>query len=509
MQQNSQELESFRRQWLKEIAAGQTVSTQRPRRSRSRGAGRSAATRAPAATNASLAAPVTAASGEKEAEALAPSAETTPAPESAPSNHERAIDYYLAAVICEQEGKLGDALVNYRNAFKHNPNVDVAYRRLLQERAQSKSKNELKQAEIGLQRQWQANRTSKQHQKHREDIPMSYVPMGLISVIPDEKALGEKAFPSQLSEVDELVSQFGELSLECQPLVESRPVHINRLPQELIVHVLKILSVIDVQAVGRAAAMCRRLAMLSRDPHLWRFANIYSHIHPVSGRTLDARASLGFGSGQDAHLMPLRPLTMRQLVSELPQYRDDWRAMYMHRPRVRFDGVYISTCNYVRPGSNDNSFFAPVYLVTYYRYLRFYRDGTCVKLLTPDEPALVVRKLAWDCRLKGVQRGIYTVGMAACDGGADASDPDGDPLLLHPASLARRVKVVVRDPVRGAIDFCLELSIGSTHHGKHNKLSWINYTSIDGDSRITEYDLATFKPFYFSRVRSYTATPSL
>jgi F-box protein 9 len=61
-----------------------------------------------------------------------------------------------------------------------------------------------------------------------------------------------------------------------------------------------------------------------------------------------------------------------------------WRLMFHTRPRIRFSGVYISTVNYVRPGAssaNQVSWNTPVHIVTYYRYLRFFRDGTVLSLL--------------------------------------------------------------------------------------------------------------------------------
>ena len=62
--------------------------------------------------------------------------------------------------------------------------------------------------------------------------------------------------------------------------------------------------------------------------------------------------------------------------------------MFRNRPRLRFGGVYISTVNYVRPGASlpnqQMTWSTPLHVVTYYRYLRFYRDGSCISLLTTE-----------------------------------------------------------------------------------------------------------------------------
>ena len=46
-----------------------------------------------------------------------------------------------------------------------------------------------------------------------------------------------------------------------------------------------------------------------------------------------------------------------------------------------------------RPGTSETGWNQPVHLVTYYRYLRFFPDGTIVKHLTTNEPTHVVRNL--------------------------------------------------------------------------------------------------------------------
>ena len=77
-------------------------------------------------------------------------------------------------------------------------------------------------------------------------------------------------------------------------------------------------------------------------------------------------------------------------------YSSSWQQMFRLRPRIRFNGCYISTNNYIRPGQAAPShvtWSSPVHIVTYYRYLRFFRDGTVISLLTTTEPAEVVHHL--------------------------------------------------------------------------------------------------------------------
>jgi F-box protein 9 len=78
-----------------------------------------------------------------------------------------------------------------------------------------------------------------------------------------------------------------------------------------------------------------------------------------------------------------------------PMYPSHKKMLHL-RPRLRFNGCYISTVNYIRPGGNTASqvsWNTPVHIVTYFRYLRFFRDGTCASLLTTTEPGDVVHHL--------------------------------------------------------------------------------------------------------------------
>lgn len=69
--------------------------------------------------------------------------------------------------------------------------------------------------------------------------------------------------------------------------------------------------------------------------------------------------------------------------------------MYIERPRVCFNGCYISKTSYIRYGerSFQDQFYRPVHLIEYYRYLRFFSDGTILMLTTADEPQYTVHKL--------------------------------------------------------------------------------------------------------------------
>lgn len=63
--------------------------------------------------------------------------------------------------------------------------------------------------------------------------------------------------------------------------------------------------------------------------------------------------------------------------SLITHYNGNWRAMFVEKPRLNFNGAYISRTTYIRQGepSFQDHGYRQSYLVEYFRYLRFYPDG--------------------------------------------------------------------------------------------------------------------------------------
>jgi F-box protein 9 len=174
----------------------------------------------------------------------------------------------------------------------------------------------------------------------------------------------------------------------------------------LLIEIIDCVAQNDIADLSRLSQVCKRFAYLTAtEDGIWkRLAHgsrfgiggmrfTFEHDiakHPTFSKSFSSSfASLSLFASQ-THQTTL-PITL-PLTPSYPTYR----SMFRHRPRIRFSGVYISTVNYVRPGANNAnslSWNAPVHVVTYYRYLRFYRDGGCISLLTTTEPAEVVPHL--------------------------------------------------------------------------------------------------------------------
>jgi F-box protein 9 len=187
-------------------------------------------------------------------------------------------------------------------------------------------------------------------------------------------------------------------------------------------------------------------------------------------------------------------------------YSSSWRQMFRLRPRIRFNGCYISTNNYIRPGQaapSHMTWSSPIHIVTYYRYLRFFRDGSCISLLTTAEPVDVIHHLT-------------PALMATHQHGANAHLPSAVmqqalrgrwrliPAAEHPDGSEGAV-CVETDGVIPKYMYRMDLSLRSAGRGpRNNKLAWSAYWFYN---RLTD-DWAEFsrrneKPLFWSRVKSY------
>ena len=160
------------------------------------------------------------------------------------------------------------------------------------------------------------------------------------------------------------------------------------------------------------AQVCKRLAYLViTEDKIWKSVTLseeygfpamhYNYATTIEGRPLEDKYEelrpyqdeSDSNSTSDLRLQTFKSLSYTQ--SLLPAPYPSYRQMFRTRPRLRFNGCYISTVNYARPGahaSNSLAWGAPVLVVTYFRYLRFFRDGTAISLLSTTEPARCYRR---------------------------------------------------------------------------------------------------------------------
>ncbi|KAJ8264701.1 hypothetical protein GJAV_G00152750 [Gymnothorax javanicus] len=238
----------------------------------------------------------------------------------------------------------------------------------------------------------------------------------------------------------------------CEPELETTQVHISALPTEVLMYIFRwvVSSELDLRALEQLSLVCRGFYICARDPEIWRSACLR-----VWGRGC-------------TKMMPF----------------SSWREMFLERPRVRFDGVYISKTTYIRQGEESlDGFYRAWHQVDYYRYLRFFSDGQVMMLTTPEDPLTVIprlrsRNLRLDAKVADYQKNKFY---------RRSSGPDSDR------------------------SFHVGLQLCSGGSQRFNKLVWIHHSChityrSTGETVITAFNVdKTYTPLFFARVKSYTA----
>ncbi|KAL3233605.1 F-box protein HRT3 [Nakaseomyces bracarensis] len=161
---------------------------------------------------------------------------------------------------------------------------------------------------------------------------------------------------------------------------------------------------------------------------------------------------------------------------------NDKLKMLTERPFIKFQGLYISVVNVLRLGANDEgslSLQKPIQILTYYRYFRFYKDGTCLRLLTTDEPSVIVKHFSKANKPKGSEVCQWAIGI----------DYNFGVLNIRRSN--------------DKYDFHEQFIIKNRGRRKHHQLEWVKSVAVDREGTILENSLKNERSFNFSRVKSY------
>jgi F-box protein 9 len=344
--------------------------------------------------------------------------------------------------------------------------------------------------------------------------------------------------PGFSSSLKQLLEDFSTLRIEAAPPpTDASPQErspLGELPEEILTQILTNVAVEDVASFARMATVCKRMAYLVfTEESIWKVvatrdeygfpAMHYDYVTDIEGFSLEANNSIAryldndFVDEEDLALPPTpeqRSQAFSIITDQLlhSHYASSWRQMFRLRPRIRFNGCYISTVNYTRPGAtstNTLTWGAPVHVVTYFRYLRFFRDGTCISLLTTSEPADVVHHLIKD-NLHGNHHSGSLLPSAvmkdALRGRWRLTGPFSSAVESETGEPEQEGEVVIE--TEGVVTkYIYKLVLSMSHAGKgarNNKLGWKWFGSWN---RLTddwgEFGLKNDRAFYWSRVKSY------
>ena len=183
---------------------------------------------------------------------------------------EKSLEIYKRAVTHEQRGEIDDALRLYKQAFRIHEDVARIY-----ERQESLPSNiiEIDSSPIRIQREGKRTLSELDTIRLTQD-------MSKLHVSSDSSVVNAFSLPANHGVVTgtlaSIISSWASLSLTFEREDETQPVHMQTLPDELLVHVLNFL---DTTTLERFALIDRKARVLTLDSTIWRYVRCHTLVH--------------------------------------------------------------------------------------------------------------------------------------------------------------------------------------------------------------------------------------
>lgn len=238
---------------------------------------------------------------------------------------------YKHACKCEAEGDLTAALNFYQKAFRLVPDIN------------EKQVHNIAQRLDGH----QPASAPAQHQ-HQQQAPLAPRPRR-IQHLGDVPAVSRQQIPAlrrSRHAIDDHPNGF-----------------IGIFAPEIVHHIFSFLNPESLDLCGQ---VCVQWHVLSRDGELWK-----------------------------RHCLQVWDNETSNIEAELQNYNDSWRQLYISKPHIHFDGVYVSKTSYIRSGeARFGEGSSPILVCQYFRYLRFLPNNGVLVLLSNKKP----KELLWRLR---------------------------------------------------------------------------------------------------------------
>jgi len=371
------------------------------------------------------------------------------------STEERARSFFLEGVEHEQNGELFEAIQKYRKAVNLVPDIEFKV---------------------------EAERRGTDNNRNREKKETD-------NVDTDEDLEDIDPLDEELNEETDLLLKFSRMKLKGHSSQDvdtasssaTTTTHISSLPMEVLIHILKwvVSSELDLKSLENFSRVCRGFYVAARASDIWRRVCIQTW---VAGLPIE-EPSLG-----------------------------GWRTIFLSRPRVNFNGCYISRVTYLREGERgfqDNEFYKSWHVVHYYRLLRFFPGGRLIMVTTAEKPAVAVKLLnsRYSCGIQGCMFGQFRTinNHIHC-------------ILQKPKQTETKtnrrfsLRKKPRNPYVFEVpdqNFHMELEIKGK---RHQKLHWLGYSILskykDGREQLSDLDVTNINNYptmIFSPVNSYTS----
>lgn len=225
------------------------------------------------------------------------------------------------------------------------------------------------------------------------------------------------------------------------------------LPSEVL-HA--IFARLEPENLSAAAQVCQKWLSYAYDPSLWR--RIVLSTWPYESHA--------------------------NLERMLYEYKT-WRKLATQRPRLRTNAIYVTRHQFAKTASQAATTepSAPVFLVAYYRFLRFYTDGVAIALTTPEPPDVSYKRVRRNAVVQPTER--------------DKAAPSVGTYVLDEKALVVRVTLPMSQPQFPAMrtgTLYMTFSLAGTAPGAFNRLFLTeHYAIMDHDGG----DLISYNPNEF------------
>ncbi|TQS35070.1 hypothetical protein Golomagni_04519 [Golovinomyces magnicellulatus] len=415
-----------------------------------------------------------------------------------------ALEHYEQAVKKENEGNLGDSVDLYRKAFRMDHKVD---------------------------REYKLKHFPPAHYHHKDVTEVSHQENKFVP------KSNQRVIDGTSTKVQQLIASFADLSIEPETATSEYNASFcpfSILPDEIIIHILIFIAVVDFASFVRVAQVCKKMAFLvATEEQIWKKICLESKIgfremHYEWSQNITDSWFCRIKSSTKIQNQSIDLLNQDKITEILlhKNYSSSWYEMFRLRPRIRYNGCYISKVNYLRPGEasvSQVSWNSPVHIVTYYRYLRFFRDGSVISLLTTNEPVDVVPYLTKDCLetsrnsrgnsqspskfMQNALRGRWHLAEYSDNKtSSNIGDCTGNETISN-NSFDEGSVFLETEGANEKYFYQMKLSLQSTpgkKSCKNNKLTWCYFRSINKlTNELGEFLLKAERPFYWSRVKKY------
>lgn len=391
----------------------------------------------------------------------------------------RALELFELAIDRELLGLMLDAVKYYREAFKINDQIDLIYR----------------QQKVPKAIELLTQKHGKNAGRRVDDAKLRKINVDalLLSYENEEAQSPDPNNPDHFDD-DHMVVKLANLGVDNHEFVQERtPISpLLQLPREVWTTILEILVLTEPELWFTFGVTCKKNAFLA-----FALLPIWAKICYLVYPNQVYEENLGFLGELP---VPTNPMEV------LPQYGHSWKRMLRERPFVKLLGCYISVVNYYSEGGRQefsSSWKNPVRTITYYRYLRFYPDGTCVMALTALEPQHVVPQFLRKNKLRRILSNPES---------KEHINLSKEPHKIYHGhwtiTTIGEVSVRVDDGPVAYCTFHYRFQIKNMASVRHAKLAWINYYAVykeeDREGEMVDFSLKNETAFKFLRVRSYS-----